>query len=103
MSKPLAAALMLVASMVHGSHAFAQAEGGELWAEVREAASSCIERQDHAPIQCWVKATPRKCEDLALDGMVGSKNKLPWIACVMGCYDAGWYSRNFGDCYRELD
>ena len=103
MSKLQAAALILIVSVFQGSRAFGQAEGSELWADVREAAFSCIERHDLAPIQCWVKATPRKCEDLALDGMVGSKNKLPWIACVMGCYDAGWYSRNFGDCYRELD
>ena len=75
----------------------------KFWDAVLERARSCVTAEEFSPSAlCFLKSTPKKCQPLVYDALLGSGNKQQWYLCVISCGDAGWYSRTFGECSREL-
>ena len=75
----------------------------KFWDAVLERARSCVTAKEFSPVAlCFLKSTPKKCQPLVYDALLGSRNKQQWYLCVISCGDAGWYSRTFGECSREL-
>ena len=75
----------------------------KFWDAVLERARSCVTAKEFSPVAlCFLKSTPKKCQPLVYDALLGSGNKQQWYLCVISCGDAGWYSRTFGECSREL-
>lgn len=76
----------------------------QFWNEVLERARSCVKAKEFSlPALCFLKSTPEKCQPLVYDAVLGGGRKEKWYLCVISCADAGWYSRIFGACSRELD
>lgn len=70
---------------------------------VREAIKKCIaERGVSCAVDCNEDFTPKKCKGKALDMFDFNKEgaNFSWYNCVSTCYDAGLYSRTFGECSR---
>jgi hypothetical protein len=80
------------------------ARGSEekFWDAVLERAESCATAEEFSPPLCFLKSTPKKCQSFVYDALFGSGNKRQWYLCVISCADAGWYSRTFGECSRDL-
>jgi hypothetical protein len=75
----------------------------KLWDAVLERARSCATTKEFSPpALCFLKSTPKKCQSLVYDALVGSRNKQQWYLFVISCGDAGLYSRKFGECSRDL-
>ncbi len=76
----------------------------EYWNAVLERARSCAKAREFSPpVLCFLKSTPKKCHSVVYDALLGGGEKRKWYLCVISCADAGWYSRTFGDCSRDLD
>jgi hypothetical protein len=77
----------------------------KFWDAVLERARSCAKAREFSPpALCFLKSTPKKCQSLVYEALLGSdKHKQqPWYLCVISCGDAGWYCRKFGECSRDL-
>jgi len=88
--------------------ATAQDKGLELHQTVIENAQRCAaDKSGSEVISCYVKATPAKCESqvfqyFARRGDDKSEAGHAWRICVASCADAGFWSRSFGDCARDI-
>jgi hypothetical protein len=75
----------------------------KLWDTGLERARSCATTKEFSPpALCFLKSTPKKCQSLVYDALLGSRKQQPWYLCVVSCGDAGWYSWKFGECSRDL-
>lgn len=95
------AAVMLTAFL--STTAIAQDKGRELFQTVLENARQCVSKSRSEIIACYVKATPAKCESLVYEFLDNRRRLRPWYFCVASCADAGYWSRTFGDCARDID
>lgn len=87
----------------------AQDKGSELFQTVTENAVRCaVGKSGSEFVSCYVKATPAKCESqvyeyFARRGDNKNEAQRAWYYCVTSCAEAGFWSRSFGDCAREIN
>lgn len=80
----------------------------EAYNRVVESAKTCSEQvsSGQSKINCWVKAAPAKCGSIVLDMFHDRKNRIQHrnklYSCIATCVDAGFISRNFGQCSSDL-
>jgi hypothetical protein len=58
-------------------------------------------------VSCYVRASPKKCEAYVYPALAQYADERltaqhAWAYCVSSCLDASAWSRNFGECSREL-
>jgi hypothetical protein len=66
---------------------------------VVQAAQACIKRKRDSPAVCWVKASPEKCKSFAYKIV---EDPLPWAICVRSCASENIFTKQFGECRREI-
>ena len=76
----------------------------DLWKSVFESQQACREENPtlvwHA---CWERALPEKCGALVYQDSAPTGESIErWYICTLSCIDAGFWSRNFGECSREF-
>lgn len=81
--------------------------GAALFKDVINAGKQCAsENTGTQVISCFARASPKKCESIVyahFANLAGGHEYTPaWAYCVASCADAGAWSRNFGECSREL-
>ena len=70
---------------------------------IRNAASLC-QQNDGELAACWSKASPEKCKPLVYAALIEKGDKMrAWYLCTTTCFDAGYWSRTFGECKTELE
>ena len=94
MQKLLLLAIFFAPLLAHGA-----SDEEKFQSKVVKAAQSCVKKGESSPIVCWVKASPRKCQQLAYGLMDTS---FEWAVCVRSCATAGIWDSQFGDCKREI-
>lgn len=83
-------------------------KGQKLITDVIAKGKECAERKAGTEaISCYVKATPSKCESHVYQVFSQFENRAgalrAWYLCISTCADAGFWSRTYGECARELD
>jgi hypothetical protein len=82
--------------------------GMALYREVVEVGRQCAkENPGSQVISCFVRASPKKCESYVYSAFTQEEDaqssaKRAWAYCVASCLNANFWSRNFGECAREL-
>lgn len=88
--------------------ALAEDPGFVFYREVLAVGRQCAKGKSGSQVfSCYVKASPKKCEKQVYEAF--AKNDEPWYEahrywayCIASCVDAGFLSRNLGECTREL-
>src|SRR5262245_8012069 len=82
--------------------------GMALYREVLAVGSRCAAGKARPEaILCFVKASPKKCESKVYAAFLQQNDaqslaQRAWASCVASCFNADYWSRNFGGCAREL-
>ena len=82
--------------------------GIALYREVVAVGRQCAqEKSGSQVISCYVKASPKKCEQQVYEAFTKSDEarssaRRAWAYCVASCLDASFWSRSLGECTREL-
>lgn len=78
-------------------------EKDKYWTLITKSEKDCRTKNPGLVFQaCWERVLPEKCAMLVYQTATSSSTYFaPLYACAQSCNDAGFYSRNFGECRRE--
>jgi len=88
--------------------AFGNNEGKVLFDEVLSNAQNCAKVKTGSDfIQCYINATPKKCEKEMMDALATrgdekSNVRRKLFMCISTCANASFFSRNWGECSRNI-